>query len=141
MHRRPFVELQELCQHNYHRLLACFVTPGVPVGATDFSWSMRHLSKYTWQLDIQWQLQPAILNRPMDVRIHIYHDVRMAEVVQVQGVPKNILIKHPYPNPNGWSADEKMQSNQFLGELLLRMGQVTYEGQQPVVDLFYPSAG
>ncbi len=121
MHRPQLLELQDLCQHNYHRLVACFVTPGQPAGTTDFSWTMRRLSKYTWQLDIQWMLQPPVINRPMDVRIHLYHDVRMAEVVQIQGMPRSIRMRQHYPNPYGWSADEKLQSNRFLGELLACM--------------------
>ncbi|SEA09422.1 DUF1249 domain-containing protein [Microbulbifer marinus] len=69
---------------------------------------------------------------PPQIRVRLYHDARMAEVVAVDGygpVGGN-GVDSVYPNPRMQRADERQQANRFLGEWLghcLANGQVEFE--------------
>ncbi|MCP1313412.1 MULTISPECIES: DUF1249 domain-containing protein [unclassified Halomonas] len=61
---------------------------------------------------------------PLDVvlegprmRVHLYHDVRMAEVTDFQR-QRHFNGRYRYPNAKMHQPDEKLQLNRFLGEWL-----------------------
>lgn len=51
------------------------------------------------------------------MRVHLYHDVRMAEVMDFQR-ERHFSGRYRYPNPRMHQPDEKLQLNRFLGEWL-----------------------
>ncbi|MYL22662.1 DUF1249 domain-containing protein [Vreelandella massiliensis] len=51
------------------------------------------------------------------MRVHLYHDVRMAEVTDFQR-ERHFHGRYRYPNPRMHQPDEKLQLNRFLGEWL-----------------------
>ncbi|SDL04686.1 hypothetical protein SAMN05192555_102266 [Franzmannia pantelleriensis] len=54
---------------------------------------------------------------PPRMRVHLYHDVRMAEVTDFQR-QRHFRGRYRYPNPRMHQPDEKLQLNRFLGEWL-----------------------
>lgn len=50
------------------------------------------------------------------MRVRIYHDAKLAEVVACDG--SRVLPRNNYPNEHMFQPDEKAQWNRFLGELL-----------------------
>lgn len=54
---------------------------------------------------------------PPRMRVHMYHDVRMAEVTDFQR-QRHFSGRYRYPNPHMHQPDEKLQLNRFLGEWL-----------------------
>lgn len=51
------------------------------------------------------------------MRVHLYHDVRMAEVTDFQR-QRHFDGRYRYPNAHMHQPDEKLQLNRFLGEWL-----------------------
>lgn len=51
--------------------------------------------------------------------VRMYHDAKLAEVLAWEG-HKRLRPRYDYPNRAMYHADEKLQVNQFLGELLTR---------------------
>lgn len=51
------------------------------------------------------------------MRVHLYHDVRMAEVTDFQR-QRHFHGRYRYPNARMHQPDEKLQLNRFLGEWL-----------------------
>jgi len=49
--------------------------------------------------------------------VRMYHDAKLAEVLAWEG-HKRLRPRYEYPNQAMYHADEKLQINQFLGELL-----------------------
>jgi uncharacterized protein YqiB (DUF1249 family) len=49
--------------------------------------------------------------------VRMYHDAKLAEVLAWEG-HKRLRPRYQYPNQAMYQADEKLQINQFLGELL-----------------------
>lgn len=58
----------------------------------------------------------AVIDSPR-MRVHLYHDVRMAEVTDFQR-QRHFRGRYRYPNPHMHQPDEKLQLNRFLGEWL-----------------------
>ncbi len=117
------LRLQEVCATNYQQVLRLIEegVPEVPAGSevVILSWTLRPYSLHTWVAELHWQVAPLTLHYAgIHLRIHIYHDARMAEVVRVQRRQQQIPALQKYPNPRGQAADEKLQLNIFLGELL-----------------------
>ncbi|EPC01285.1 hypothetical protein L861_11980 [Litchfieldella anticariensis FP35 = DSM 16096] len=54
---------------------------------------------------------------PLRMRVHLYHDVRMAEVTDFQR-QRHFDGRYRYPNARMHQPDEKLQLNRFLGEWL-----------------------
>ncbi|WP_148253147.1 DUF1249 domain-containing protein [Aidingimonas lacisalsi] len=54
---------------------------------------------------------------PPRMRVHLYHDVRMAEVTDFQR-KRHFDGRYRYPNAHMHQPDEKLQLNRFLGEWL-----------------------
>ncbi|AMC99856.1 MULTISPECIES: DUF1249 domain-containing protein [Halomonadaceae] len=57
------------------------------------------------------------LIEPPRMRVHLYHDVRMAEVTDFQR-ERHFDGRYRYPNLRMFQPDEKLQLNRFLGEWL-----------------------
>lgn len=57
---------------------------------------------------------------PPQITVRLYHDARMAEVVAVdgRGPVGGGGVDNAYPNPRMQRADERQQTNRFLGEWL-----------------------
>lgn len=51
------------------------------------------------------------------MQVRVYHDVKTAEVVMLQG-REQFKGRYDYPNLQMYHPDEKAQANRFLGELL-----------------------
>ena len=58
--------------------------------------------------------------------VRMYHDAKLAEVLAWEG-HKRLRPRYEYPNQSMYHADEKLQINQFLGELLTRCLSEGYE--------------
>lgn len=58
----------------------------------------------------------GIIDSPR-MNVHLYHDVRMAEVTDFQR-QRHFSGRYRYPNPRMHQPDEKLQLNRFLGEWL-----------------------
>ncbi|RTR00761.1 DUF1249 domain-containing protein [Halomonas nitroreducens] len=58
----------------------------------------------------------AVIDAPR-MRVHLYHDVRMAEVTDFQR-QRHFDGRYRYPNARMHQPDEKLQLNRFLGEWL-----------------------
>ncbi|MEQ6916012.1 DUF1249 domain-containing protein [Halomonas aquatica] len=58
----------------------------------------------------------AVIDTPR-MRVHLYHDVRMAEVTDFQR-QRHFHGRYRYPNSRMHQPDEKLQLNRFLGEWL-----------------------
>ena len=72
---------------------------------------------YTTMLRIT---QRGVLDHLMEVprmRVHMYHDVSLAEVTDFQR-QRHFEGRYRYPNPYMHQPDEKLQLNRFLGEWL-----------------------
>ncbi|PRY72746.1 DUF1249 domain-containing protein [Halomonas ventosae] len=64
--------------------------------------------------------QRGVLDTVIDtprMRVHLYHDVRMAEVTDFQR-QRHFDGRYRYPNSRMHQPDEKLQLNRFLGEWL-----------------------
>lgn len=64
--------------------------------------------------------QTGVLDAFVDsprMTVHLYHDVRMAEVTDFQR-QRHFSGRYRYPNPRMHQPDEKLQLNRFLGEWL-----------------------
>lgn len=57
------------------------------------------------------------LLRDMEMRLRVYHDARLLEVIAYQGRGR-FAPRYPYPNEDMLSPFEKRQVNVFLGEWL-----------------------
>ncbi|XKF14645.1 DUF1249 domain-containing protein [Halomonas sp. BLK-85] len=72
---------------------------------------------YTTMVHVsQTGLMDHLLETPK-MRVHLYHDVRMAEVTHFQR-ERHFHGRYRYPNPRMHQPDEKLQLNRFLGEWL-----------------------
>lgn len=86
-------------------------------GATVLHLYIRENAPYTTMVQVsQTGLMDHLLEGP-EMRVHLYHDVRMAEVTHFQR-EKHFEGRYRYPNPRMHQPDEKLQLNRFLGEWL-----------------------
>lgn len=82
-----------------------------------FQIQVQHDSRYTNEIEMrQLSAQLAGVFQPK-VRIRVYHDAKMAEVIASQNMTR-IQPSYMYPNPHMHQPDEKMQVNQFLYDWL-----------------------
>jgi len=76
-------------------------------------------SPYTTTLQIT-QTSVAVASNWLQMprlTVRMYHDAKLAEVLAWEG-HKRLRPRYQYPNQAMYHADEKLQINQFLGELL-----------------------
>ncbi|GAA3898204.1 DUF1249 domain-containing protein [Halomonas cibimaris] len=78
---------------------------------------VRQNAPYTTLVEIS-QTGPLdrVIKHPR-MRVHLYHDVRMAEVIDFQR-ERHFSGRYRYPNTRMHQPDEKLQLNRFLGEWL-----------------------
>ncbi|RUR42458.1 DUF1249 domain-containing protein [Vreelandella populi] len=83
----------------------------------DLQLTIVEQAPYTTMVDVT-QSGPldAIMDGPR-MRVHLYHDVRMAEVTDFQR-ERHFSGRYRYPNARMHQPDEKLQLNRFLGEWL-----------------------
>jgi hypothetical protein len=73
-------------------------------------------SPYTAEIELR-QSKAIWRGRRTYLRVRVYLDVRMAEVVGCERSLR-LLPRYPYPNDKGLARDEKWQLDQLLGEWL-----------------------
>ncbi|MGJ8515571.1 DUF1249 domain-containing protein [Carnimonas bestiolae] len=94
----------------------------IALGESDRSFGCLHVeveeqAPYTTRLNVtQSGMLEALVDSPR-MRVHLYHDVRMAEVVDFQR-KRHFQGRYRYPNAHMHQPDEKLQLNRFLGEWL-----------------------
>ncbi|UCE90120.1 MAG: DUF1249 domain-containing protein [Pseudomonadota bacterium] len=75
-------------------------------------------SRYTTEISLHHSFHnriPAVPDQSM--RVRVYHDAQLAEVVSYQGVDR-LLPEYVYPNDEMLHRDEKRQANMLLHEWL-----------------------
>ncbi|RKQ96269.1 hypothetical protein C7446_2861 [Kushneria sinocarnis] len=94
---------------------------------------VRERAPYTTMLRVsQSGTLDGMLETPRMV-VHLYHDVRMAEVTDFQR-RRHFQGRYRYPNAHMHQPDEKLQLNRFLGEWLdhtLAHGQAMNQPETP----------
>ncbi|MBP5980488.1 MAG: DUF1249 domain-containing protein [Halomonas sp.] len=120
--------LQGECSANYLRLLR--LVGDMEIGQRreialssheqhfgDLQLTVLEHAPYTTMIEVT-QSGPldAIMEGPR-MRVHLYHDVRMAEVTDFQR-ERHFSGRYRYPNARMHQPDEKLQLNRFLGEWL-----------------------
>jgi uncharacterized protein len=131
MSRYPPVDLQGhlgQCEVNYHRCLE--LMPGCRADRTEWSLAVdaksfvevdvavHELATHTTTVDIRLRYRDAIYLQPPRLRVRLYHDAQLAEVVGWNR-ERQWLPRYPYPNKNMYQRDEKLSLNRFLGDLLV----------------------
>lgn len=116
------------CEANYFRL--CRLLPESDVtdhfrlkmpgrGEMLFHLKIQERTAYTLLLEIYQQQEPVDpewLQMPT-LKVRIYHDAKLAEVVAFEGVRK-VKPRNQYPNYRMHQPDEKAQWNRFLADWL-----------------------
>jgi uncharacterized protein YqiB (DUF1249 family) len=118
------VALQAKCAANYGLMLRIFPALAHD-GVFEFSLSncgtvrmnLIERTPYTDLVGLQQSGVAAILPNLSLCKIRMYHDARMAEVVEWEG-QRGLKGRYEYPNEAMHQEDEKWQRNNFLGELL-----------------------
>lgn len=116
------------CEMNYHLCMA--LVPGCRSGSAlwrfaldsvqraEVTLSLCESAPYTSTVDITQQIvQRSYLEAPR-LRVRLYHDVEMAEVIGWNR-HRHWLPVYQYPNRYMYHPDEKLALNRFLGELLV----------------------
>jgi len=125
--RHYLVDLQKLhacCSSNYLRLLRLLngldgeqTLAFAHAADSAFRLQVVEEARYTTTLDIEQagvHLPQTMLPK---MRVRMYHDARMAEVLRSQQISDIKPVYH-YPNQHMHQRDEKWQVNQFLAEWL-----------------------
>jgi uncharacterized protein YqiB (DUF1249 family) len=120
--------LQGECTANYIRLVKLLgdteagqsrevelVNGGRRLGALCLE--LRERAPYTSIIHVSQQGALDELIETPRMRVHLYHDVRMAEVTDFQR-QRHFHGRYRYPNTRMHQPDEKLQLNRFLGEWL-----------------------
>lgn len=124
---------QAECEANYVRL--CKLMPGldqrehweyaVPLPASSepeepaehIKMALLERSAHTYTVEVKQAESCHAWEGARVLRVRLYHDARMAEVVAWNG-HWNTRSRYPYPNKKMFHRDEKFQLNRFLGEWL-----------------------
>lgn len=129
--RKPAVDLQDhhgQCEINYHRCMA--LMPGCRSGAREWAFTVdakpridvqvivHEAAPYTTTVDIIQRYRDAVYLQAPRLRVRLYHDAQMAEVVGWNR-DRHWLPRYLYPNKNMYQPDEKLSVNRFLGDLLM----------------------
>lgn len=128
--RKPSVDLQGhhgQCEMNYHRCMS--LMPGCRIGQqewllsvdakppTDVHVMVHEAAPYTTTVDIRLRYPEATYLQAPRLRVRLYHDVQMAEVIGWNR-ERHWLPRYRYPNKNMYQPDEKLSLNRFLGDFL-----------------------
>ncbi len=116
--------LQAKCSANYGLMLKIFP---VLLADSTFEFAISDCSTvrmnliertpYTDLVGLQQSAVAKILPELSLCKIRMYHDAKMAEVVEWEG-QRSLKGRYQYPNKAMHQEDEKWQRNRFLGELL-----------------------
>jgi uncharacterized protein YqiB (DUF1249 family) len=95
----------------------------VSYGSQQWLHQIRTLERSPYTTTLQLSQTPIVdssnwLRMPR-LTVRMYHDAKLAEVLAWEG-HKRLRPRYEYPNQAMYHADEKLQINQFLGELLTR---------------------
>jgi len=117
------------CEANYVRLSRLMAHLGkgdeyrflVNRGAQPWLHLLHVLERSPYTITVQLQ-QAAVAGQSNwlqlpKLTVRMYHDAKLAEVLAWEG-HKRLRPRYVYPNRTMYYADEKLQINQFLGELL-----------------------
>lgn len=116
------------CEMNYH--LCMSLIPGCRSGEREWQFWMdagrstrlvlrlHESAPYTTTLDLIQEVPQRRYMEAPTIRVRLYHDVEMAEVV-AWNRHRHWLPVYQYPNRNMYHRDEKLALNRFLGELLV----------------------
>ena len=128
-HRKPYhvnlVRQQLLCETNYNLLMKLMTSNTANQWLIGYTiHGQTHLvnfqiidrSRYTTVIDIAQENQAYWLPS-QTMHVVLYHDVRMAEVINSQR-QCSFQPCYSYPNPSMYYPDEKEQINRFLAERL-----------------------
>lgn len=130
VNRKPPVDLQDhhgQCEINYHRCMA--LMPGCRSGERVWSFAVEEAPRidvhitlceaapYTTTVDIVPSYRDAVYLQAPKLRVRLYHDAQMAEVIGWNR-QRHWLPRYHYPNKNMYQRDEKLSLNRFLGDLL-----------------------
>lgn len=117
------------CEMNYH--LSIRLMPGLRAGNGAWNFdvgqppiavniALHEEARYTTTVDIVQLAQQNVaadhISRPR-IRVRLYHDVAMAEVIAWDN-HKHWLPVYSYPNKHMYLPDEKLAINRFLGDWL-----------------------
>ncbi|MCM2972889.1 MULTISPECIES: DUF1249 domain-containing protein [Larsenimonas] len=120
--------LQGECSANYIRLLK-LISDAEAGDVRDIALSGQSQRFGTLRIEVLEQApyttmlrvhQSGVLDHMIDtprMMVHLYHDVRMAEVTDFQRL-RHFEGRYRYPNAQMHQPDEKLQLNRFLGEWL-----------------------
>lgn len=115
LYERNFTRLMELLP-DMHRGQGPFIIASA--GLSPINVEILEQNPYTTTIHIR---QDMAAERPwlsdLRMKVRIYHDAQVAEVVAYQGV-RALQPFYPYPNPKMLQPYEKRRVNQFLGEWL-----------------------
>lgn len=120
---------QAECEANYVRL--CKLMPSLEqresweyqveakgeLPAEKIQLTMLERAPYTFTLEIKQAQSAHPFEQDRVLRVRMYHDARMAEVVS-WNKHWNTRASYDYPNQRMYQKDEKLQLNRFLGEWL-----------------------
>lgn len=125
------------CEINFQRLLKLMheYQHGrdrwrVSLSGQQFTVSVLERAPYTTTVEIVQQHEDDEEVIPdLNMRVRLYHDVGMAEVVSWDG-HRNLSPKYDYPNRQMYSRDEKLAQNRFLGDFLRHCVQHAYTADE-----------
>lgn len=117
------LDLHALCEANYARILRLF--PGYETrncrqfsaGDAQVTLEVIERCRYTTTFRLRKIGPLAMPYGPLMVDLRVYHDAKMAEVINFQA-NRQLAGRYAYPNKKMYQRDEKLQQNRFVGELL-----------------------
>lgn len=122
-----YFRLQKLLSQHFHKAIPdqqgdrnrFMVSQGTQQWVTELFVIER--SPYTTTLHLNQTAATAMSSwlQVPKLTVRMYHDAKLAEVLAWEG-HKRLRPRYDYPNQAMYQADEKLQINQFLGELLNR---------------------
>lgn len=90
-------------------------------------------SRYTHLIELtQLRKQPINLTDALSLKVRIYHDAQLAEVIAYQGYYR-LQPKYDYPNNNMFHRDEKRQANYILHDWLSTLTSIYLEVDEDCV--------
>lgn len=118
------VEFARVHESNYSRLSIILLNQRINETSTFnlngnllLSFKIIEVQPFTQTLEIIQKHQKESSLIDFHMKIRIYEDVKMAEVISYQS-ERHFLGHYKYPNSNMYQPDEKLQLNLFLKELL-----------------------
>lgn len=130
-----------LYEHNYASLCTLFwdIISGdaqsleYRTGHSILKIQLKEKNKYTLLLEVTESYRESIgLQQPLRMRVRLYTDARLAEVVNYQGKAR-FLPKYEQPNAKMYHRDEKRQINYLLYDWLLYLNRYLRSRNREVI--------